>query len=140
MQITVVLSKNGFKTSNIRKMTSSILPITFNMESPVNYLQSIFGRKRNNRSTCDLSSQDTDITSRSVSNRSTSITKLGFWSPMILRASFKGLMVECCLFCLDPWFAVRLRVIQLCAHSRLCQQNHYLLYRSCRSASTEYHD
>ena len=58
----------------------SILDITFKMESSVKDLQLIFGRKRNNRSTCHLFSQDTDITSRSVSNRSTSTSKLGVWS------------------------------------------------------------
>ena len=77
----------------------NILNITFKMESPVKHLQSIFGRKRDNRSTCHLFSQDTDITSRSVSNRSSSTSKLGVWSffkstsPMILRPSFNGLMV-----------------------------------------------
>ena len=58
----------------------SIFDITFKMESSVKHLQLIFGRKRNNRSTCHLFLQDTDITSRSVSNRSTSTSKLGVWS------------------------------------------------------------
>ena len=87
----------------------NILDITFKMESLVKHLQLIFGRKRNNRSTCHLFPQDTDITSRSVSNRSTSTSKLGVWSLLkvpvrcqVLRASFNGLMVESylsCLFC-----------------------------------------
>ena len=82
------------------------LDSTFKMESSVRRLQSIFGRKRDNRSTCHLFSQDTDITSRSVSNRSTPTSKLGAWSffestsPMILCASFNGLMAESYLLCL----------------------------------------
>ena len=84
----------------------NILNITFKMESSVKHLQSIFGRKRDNRSTCHLFSQDTDITSRSISNRSSATSKLGVWSffkstsPMILRPSFNGLMFESYLLCL----------------------------------------
>ena len=77
---------------------------TFKMESSVRRLQSIFGRKRDNRSTCHLFSQDTDITSRSVSNRSTSTSKLGAWSllkvPVIFCSSFNDLMAESYLLCL----------------------------------------
>ena len=125
----------------------NILNITFKMESSVKHLQSIFGRKRDNRSTCYLFSQGTDITSRSVSNRSSSTSKLGVWSffkstsPMILRPSFNGLMFESyllCLLCFDSlWFAFRLCVIQLYARA-LCQQNH--CYHYCRSPRTQYHD
>ena len=120
------------------------LDITFKMESSVKHLQLIFGQKCNNRSTCHLFSQDTDITSRSVSNRSTSTNKVGVWSlksssAMILRAPFIGLMVESYLSCLfvSLWFAVRLCVIQLYAQA-LCLQNH--CYGYCRSPRTEYHD
>ena len=102
------------------------------MEFSVRHLQSVFGQKRDNRSTCHLFSQDSDITSRSVSNCSTSTTKLVCWttSPMILLALFKSLMVSLiCYVCFVwQWFAVRLSVIQPCANT-LCQQNNY--YRYC---------
>ena len=115
------------------------------MESSVKHLQLIFGRKRNNRSTCHLFSQDTDITSRSVSNRSTSTSKLGVRSllkvPVWWFFAHYSMVWWLSLICHDCfvslWFAVRLCVIQLYAHA-LCQQNH--CYRYCRSPSTEYHD
>ena len=117
----------------------SILDITFKMESSVKDLQLIIGRKRNNRSTCHLFSQDTDITSRSVSNRSTSTSKLCVWSlltsPMILRASFSGLMVESYLsrlFC----FAMVCR--STVCHLTVCPRP--LPAKYCRSPRTEYHD
>ena len=101
----------------------NVLNITFKMESSVKPLQSIFGRKRDNRSTCHLFSQDTDITSRSVSNRSTSTSKLGVWSffkstsPMILRPSFNGLMVESYLLCL---FCFAMVCRSTVCHSTVC--------------------
>lgn len=95
-----MLHGGWFSAGGVLKVRRSIAidSITFKMELSVKYLQSSFGRKRNNHSTCQLFSQDTDITSRSLSNRSTSTTKRT--SPMILRASFNGLIVECYLFCL----------------------------------------
>ena len=94
------------------------------------HLQLIFGRKRNNRSTCHLFSQDADITSRSVSNRSTSTSKLGVWSllkvPVRWFLAHRSIVWWSSLICHDCfvslWFAVRLCVIQLYAHA-LCQQN-----------------
>ena len=105
----------------------NILDITFKMESSVKHLQSTFGRKRNNRSTYHLFSQDTDITSRSVSNCSMSTSKLGVWSlkstsPMILRASFNGLMVESYLSCLF-YFAMVCR--STVCHSTVCPRNRF---------------
>ena len=108
----------------------SILDITFKMESSVKHLQLIFGRKRNNRSICHLFSQDTDITSRSVSNCSTSTSKLGVWSllkvPVRWFFAHHSMVWRLSLICRDCfvslWFAVRLCVIQLYAHA-LCQQN-----------------
>ena len=108
----------------------SILDITFKMESSVKHLQLIFGRKRNNRSTCHLFSQDTDITSRSVSNRSTSTSKLGVWSllkgPVRRFFAHHSMVWWLSLIChgcfVSLRFAVRLCVIQLYAHA-LCQQN-----------------
>ena len=108
----------------------STLDITFKMESSVKHLQLIFGRKRNNRSTCHLFSQDADITSRSVSNRSTSTSKLGVWSllkvPVRWFLAHRSIVWWLSLICHDCfvslWFAVRLCVIQLYAHA-LCQQN-----------------
>ena len=110
-----------------------ILDITFKMESSVKHLQSIFGRKRNNRSTCHLFSQDTDITSPSVSNHSMSTSKLGVWS--LLKVPVRWffahhsmvwwLSLICHVCFVSLWFAVRLCVIQLCAHA-LCQQNSLL--------------
>ena len=99
----------------------SILDITFKMESSVKHLQLIFGRKRKNRSTCHLFSQDTDITSRSVSNRSTSTSKLGVWSllkvPVRWFFPHHSMVWWLSLICHDCfvslWFAVRLCVIQL---------------------------
>ena len=119
----------------------STLDIKFKMESSVKHLQLIFGRKRNNRSTCHLFSQDADITSRSVSNRSTSTSKLGVLesfkstSPMIPRASFNCLMVESYLsrlFC----FAMVCR--STVRHSTVCARP--LPAKYCRSPRTEYHD
>ena len=121
----------------------NILDITFKMESSVKHLQLIFGQKRNNRSTCHLFSQDTDITSRSVSNRSASTSKLGVWS--LLKVPVRWffahhsmvwwLSLTCHVCFVSAWFAVRLCVIQLYAHA-LCQQNQ--CYRYCRSPGTEY--
>ena len=103
----------------------STLDITFKMESSVKHLQLIFGRKRNNRSTCHLFSQDADITSRSVSNRSTSTSKLGVWSllkvPVRWFLAHRSIVWWLSLICHDCfvslWFAVRLCVIQLYAHA-----------------------
>ena len=108
----------------------SILDITFKMESSIKHLQLIFGRKRNNRSTCHLFSQDTDITSRSVSNRSTSTSKPGVWSllkvPVRWFFAHHSMVSWLSLICHDCfvslWFAVRLCVIQPYAPA-LCQQN-----------------
>ena len=123
----------------------NILDITFKMESSVKHLQLSFGGKRNNRSTCHLFSQDTNITSRSVSNRSTSTScsKLGVLS--LLKVAVRWffahhsmgwwLSLICHVCFVSLWFAVRLCVIQLYAHA-LCQQNH--CYRYCRSPRTEY--
>ena len=121
----------------------NILNSTFKMESSVRHLQSIFGRKRDNRSTCHLFSQDTDITSRSVSNRSTSTRKLGAWS--FLKVPVRWLFAHhsmvwwlsliCYVRFVSLWSAVGLCVIQLYTHA-LCQQNH--CYRYCRSPRTEY--
>ena len=101
----------------------NILDITFKMESSVKHLRLIFGRKRNNRSTCHLFSQDTDIRSQSVSNCSTSTSKLGAWrffkstSPMILCASFNGLMVESYLSC---FFCFAMVCRSTVRHSTVC--------------------
>ena len=101
----------------------NILNITLKMESSVKHFQSIFGRKRDNRSTCHLFSQDTDITSRSVSNRSTSTSKLGVWSffkstsPMIIRPSFNGLMVGSYLLC---FFCFPMVCRSTVRHSTVC--------------------
>ena len=101
----------------------NILNGIFKLESSVRHLQSIFGRKRDNRSNCHLFSQDTDITSRSVSNRSTSTSKLGAWrffkstSPMILCTSFNGLMVEFYLLCLFCFAMVCRSTVR---HSTVC--------------------
>ena len=111
----------------------NMLDSTFKMESSVNYLQSIFGRKRNNRSTCHLFLQDADITSRSVSNHSISTSKLGVWSLLkvpvrwfFAHHSMVWWLILICHVCfVSLWFAVRLYVIQLCTHA-LCQQNSLL--------------
>ena len=71
-----------------------------------------------------------DITSRSVSNRSTSTSKLGVWSllkvPVRWFFAHHSMVWWLSLICHDCfvslWFAVRLCIIQLYAHA-LCQQN-----------------
>ncbi len=115
----------------------NVLNVTFKMELSAKRLQSIFGRKRNNRSTCHLFSQDTDMTSRSVSNRFDVNQQARCWSffKVPLRWFFAHhpklwrLSLICYVCFASLWFAVRLCVIQLYAHA-LCQQNHY--YRCCR--------
>ena len=114
----------------------SILDITFKMESSVKHLQLIFGRKRNNRSTCHLFSQDTDITSLSVSNRSTSTSKLGVWSllkvPVRWFFAHHSMVWWLSLICHDCfvslWFAVRLCVIQLYTRKGVQQQTALMFF------------
>ena len=132
LRITISISERPYMGFAIRSRASrrshsypyyhcSVLDITFKMESSVKHLQLIFGRKRNNRSTCHLFSQDTDITSRSVSNRSASTSKLGVWS--LLKVPVRWffahhsmvwwLSLICHVCFVSLWFAVRLCVIQL---------------------------
>ena len=121
--------------------TGGLHGVRRSMELSVKDLQSIFVRKHNNRSTCHLFWQDTDISSRSVSNRSTSTSKFRFWNlfksacPMILHASFQGLMVESYLLRLLCLAMVCRSIVR---HSTVFL--HSLPAKSLLSLASAYHD
>ena len=117
-----------------------------------NYRENIFNRLLDENATTDqlvtrLFSQDTDITSRSVSNRSTSTTKLEFWT--LLKVPVRWFFVRhlkvwwlsliCHVCFVWQWFAVRLCIIQPCAHTHW-QQNHYYCYCRYIMTSNSFHN